>query len=200
MSETVSNQSSLWIRHKKKWLFLIGILGVGLLVWLWWFLSQPVSGTIHTTSENAVSGDVQKAEKKLYKGKNITFSYEGSYEEKSSQVSSVGPIVESLLLVTPTLDGRKIAVTVAKRETDDLMSDPSYQVRVMNRDMYSQSAFVVASYEGVMFEKNEAPFEKTAFFSYRGLIVSIALTSLFHAENLEEELNALLLDFEVSLN
>ncbi len=125
----------------------------------------------------------------------MIFSYEGAYDEKSSQPLPNGPVLESVFLATDAIDGRKIAVSVANRGTNDLSSDPSYQIRVNERTVYSESSFRVGPYSGTMFEKTEAPFEKIAFFSTDGLIVSMALTSLFRAEGLGAELEALVSDF-----
>lgn len=198
MSETVSNRSSGWARHRMLWLLLLMSVVIGCLIWAWWFLSQPVFGTIQVMPEATAPANEKIIEKKLYQGKKMTFSYQGSYDQKSSRVSIDGPILESILLANSTLDGRKIAVTVANRGTSDLMSDPSYQVRLNDRKTYRQSSFSVGSYEGEMFETTEAPFEKTAFFSTHGLIVSMALTSLFQLEGLGVELEALLADFSVT--
>lgn len=200
MTETVSNQPSLWIRHKKIGLWLLGsAVLAGSIVWLGWFLTRPVSGIIHTPSLDTPESDVKRLEKRLYEGNNFSFSYSGNYEEKSHQTALQGPVLESLLLATAALDGRKIAVTIANRGVPDLMSDPSYQVRVSDRYRYQSSAFVISNYEGVIFEKTEAPFEKTAFFTTRGLIVSVALTSLFRADGMKEELEEILSDFDIIL-
>lgn len=198
MSEKESNGLSMWVRHKKAGFLLLMSVIIGCFFWAWWFMSRPVFGTVHVMPVVTVPDDEITPERRLYKGKNMTFSYEGDYDEKSSQVSQDGPILESVLLATTTLDGRKIAVTIANRGTDDLASDPSYQFRLNERNIYKQSSFAEGSYDGVMFEKNEAPFEKNAFFSVQGVIVSVALTSLFRSESLGVELEALLADFKVS--
>lgn len=199
MSETLSNQSSHRERRRKRVftvLFLITLVGLG--YGLWWFLKQPVQGTIRAAVGGESTPQKKMSEKWLYQGKYITFSYEGSYEERSHQVFERPPVLESVLLTASSLDGRKIAVTVANRGTDDLESDPSYQMRMSDQATYEQSSFKTSSFQGEMFTQSEAPFEKTAFFTTRGLIVSVSLSSLFRVEGTAEEMEALLSDFHLS--
>ncbi len=177
------------------WLALLGITLAGLGV-LWWYLTRPVYGTIHTglTEENQGK---KVPEKRLYQGKLVTFSHDGVYEERSHRIPESGPVLESILLTASTMDGQKIAVTVANRGTSDLESDPSYQVRVSDKS-YERSSFSIASYHGEMFEKKSAPYEKTAFFSVEGRIVTVAVSALFTGERLGSELESLLSDFTLT--
>lgn len=199
MSDTVSNQPSFWSKNKKKIIWgglIVGFVGLGYV--LWWLMMQPVMGTVRVREVEGTSLQEKNLKKRLYQGKYVTFSYEGGYEEKSHQLSPKGPVLESVLLVSSAIDGRKIAVTVANRGTTDLESDPSYQIRVADRETYKQSPFSQVPFQGVLFEKNEAPFEKTIFLSSHGLIVSVALSSLFRQEGIEAELEALMSDFSIS--
>lgn len=192
MSEVVSNQAPQKKKRKKMWLALLCVALTGLGI-LWWYLTRPVYGTIHTGvgEQNQVD---KVPEKRLYQGNFVTFSHDGVYEERSHRIPKTGPILESILLTASTIDGRKIAVTVANRGTSDLESDPSYQVRVSD-DAYERSSFSIASYHGVMFEKKSAPYEKTAFFAVEGRIVTVSVSALFTGDTLGSELESLLSDF-----
>lgn len=174
----------------------MGFVGLGYV--LWWLMTQPVMGTVRVQEVEGTNLQEKNLKKQLYQGKYVTFSYEGGYEEKSHQLSPKGPVLESVLLTSSAIDGRKIAVTVANRGTTELESDPSYQIRVADRGTYTQSPFRNASFHGVLFEKKEAPFEKSIFLSSHGLIVSVALSSLFQLEGIDAELEALMSDFSIS--
>lgn len=195
MSEVVSNQAPPKNKRKKMWLAILGVTLTGLGI-LWWYLTRPVYGTIHTgvTEENQGK---KVPEKRLYQGKLVTFSHDGVYEERSHRIPEAGPVLESILLTASTMDGRKIAVTVANRGTIDLESDPSYQVRV-NDATFERSTFHISSQSGVMFEKKSAPFEKSAFFAVEGRIVTVAVSALFAGERLGSELESLLADFTLT--
>ena len=129
----------------------------------------------------------KKSEKRLYKGKFLEFFHEAAYVEKSHSTPEGGPIVETVFLSTKDVEGRKIAITVVYRGTTDLTSDPSFQLRQASPQEYHSKNFKEGAWQGVLFEKKSAPFERTIFLEKNGYIISISLTSPFSSDGLEEE-------------
>lgn len=180
-------------RHRGVVLFLsLFAIGVGCF-FLWRFLERPNIGTIYPGKLPAVPESfAQNKEKKQYTGKYIDFSYPALYFEKRHELPVNGPVKESVFLSANDVEGRKIALVVADRGTSDFMSDPSFQMRMKASSGYASSPLTDLPFQGILFEKNEAPFEVTSFFILQGLIVSVSVTSPFSIEGLKQELLTLL--------
>lgn len=178
--------------------FFVTLLVVGL-YFLWHFMNEKATGVVYQIEKDIFSSDKEQ-EIRLYKGKYVHFSSAGTYEEKTHEIPEKGPIKESILLATSGSDWKRIAVTVASRGTDDLSSDPSFQMRAHAPGEYEKSSFSQsqAPFSGVFFEKNTQPFERTAFFALDEYIVSISATSLLRSDGLETELSEIIssLQFE----
>ncbi|MBP9697664.1 MAG: hypothetical protein KBD65_00505 [Candidatus Moranbacteria bacterium] len=200
----MSTRENIWfagVRTQKKILwggFFVTLLVVGL-YFLWHFMNEKATGVVYETEKDISSSDKEQ-EIRLYKGKYVHFSSAGTYEEKTHEIPEKGPIRESILLATSGSDWKRIAVTVTFRGTDDLSSDPSFQMRANASGEYEKSSFSQpqAPFSGVFFEKNTQPFERTAFLPLNGYIVSISVTSLLRSKELETELSEIIssLQFE----
>ncbi len=154
---------------------------------LWQFLQRKVEGSIQVRDSGADQVSDIKSQKKLYKGKFIEFFHGSGYVEKSHFTPESGPVVETLLLSTLDVEGRKIAVTVAYRGVPDLTSEPAFQLRQGTPEEYQPKNFQEGLWRGVLFEKNTAPYERTVFFEKNGYIISISITSPFESDDFEEE-------------
>ena len=190
-SETIFERSNQINREKKRhrgvvlFLLIISIF-FGFLL-LWRFLNSPAVGTVGPGMLPKTEESFEKnTERKRYSGKYLTFSYPAVYLEKYHELPEGGPIKERALLSTNDVEGRKIAVTVAKREGGDLLSDPSFQMRKLATEEYQERDATVGSYHGVLFEKSELPSEVTFFVTREGYIISISVSSPFGRDGLEE--------------
>lgn len=187
-SEEVS-QNKEGASNKKK--VLAGVLVTLLFLvgcFVWWLWHRKAVGTIRVPEMYQEESAVKKQEKKLYQGKFFTFLYDEGYLEKTHSLPESGPIKETLFLSTSDVEGRKIAVTLADRGTNDLVSDPSFQLRQNSHEEYQSRPFEVAPFQGTLFQKNTQLFEVTAFFTYQGKIMTLSITSPFSLEGLEKEL------------
>lgn len=175
------------MRKKRKtvWIAVLLLCVVGYS--LWQFLQRKVEGSIQVRDLGAAQVSDTKSEKKFYEGKFIEFFHSPGYVEKSHSTPESGPVVETLLLSTLNVEGRKIAVTVAYRGVSDLMSEPAFQLRQGIPKEYQSKNFQEGLWRGVLFEKNTAPFERTVFFEKNDYIISISITSPFESDDLEEE-------------
>jgi len=200
----MSNRENIWfagVRTQKKILwggFFVTLLVVGL-YFLWHFMNEKATGVVYGT-EKEVSSPEKKQDIRLYEGKYVHFSSAATYEEKTHEIPEKGPVKESILLATSGSEGKRIAVTVAFRGTDDLSSDPSFQMRANASGEYEKSSFSQsqAPFSGVFFEKSTQPFERTAFFALDEYIVSISVTSLLRSDGLEAELSEIISSLQLT--
>lgn len=189
--ETIEPEQSQKSPYQKRRKFVW--MGISLLLiggyFLWWFFQRKAVGTIRVTDISTVESSDKMSEKRLYKGKFTTFSHGAIYEERAHLLPESGPLKESVFLSATDVEGRTIAVTVADRGTEDLSSDPAFQMRQMTTKEYHQKNFQEGVWRGVLFEKNTAPFESTGFFVKNGFIMSVSVTSPFRGDDIEDELH-----------
>lgn len=187
-AETVIEQGFLQ-RHRKKMVIFVVLLSLMVgFVLIWYFLRAPAKGNVHTVIQKQQDSFDENQEKRLYKGKFVEFSYRALYAEKSHEIADKGPIQERIWLTAPDVEGRKIAIVVAKREGNDLSSEPSYSMRHNDQATYRSTPLKGMDFDGVVFTNHVAPFEVVAFFRRGGFIISVSLTSLFKSEGLDTEL------------
>lgn len=193
------NQQKERVPNKKKvllWLSSVLLFIAG--CYLWWFLQGKAVGTIRVQDSDEGVSLNKKSEKRLYKGKFVEFSHDSEYVEKFHHLPETGPVREALLLSTLDVEGRKIAVTVTYRGTEDLASEPAFQIRQTTPDEYYSKNFEEGDWKGVLFEKNRAPFERTVFIAKSGFITSISITSPFRGDGIEDEIRMLTRDLSFS--
>ncbi|MFZ3031814.1 MAG: hypothetical protein WA082_02150 [Candidatus Moraniibacteriota bacterium] len=179
-------------------LFLFGaVLFSGALYAVWLFLQRPAVGVIRTgTLPVKDEGFDQGNEQKYFRGAHFSFSYPGTYAEKSHSLPASGPIKETLFLLATDLEGRKIAVTVEERVGGGLEASPSFQMRASDPQTYERTSMKKSGLDTVLFTKNSPVFEQTAFFQKNDLVVSIAVTSSFSPDALLGDLDDIFQDFE----
>lgn len=185
------------VRNMVLWV-CIGLLCIGS-YFVWRFFHGKAQGVIWIQDHDLVESRDKNTEKRLYKGKFVTFSHSARYEEKTHSLPTSGPVKEVIFLSATDVEGRKIAVTVADRGTANLESDPAFQFRQMTQKEYQSKTFQEGIWQGVLFERSTSLYERTFFFSNKGLIISFSITSPFSGDDLEEELRAMMRSFSLSL-
>ena len=156
---------------------------------LWFFLQKPAMGTVRVGTEETKEAAFDRSqEKKRYEGKYLSFSYSGTYEEKTHTLPVKNPVKESIFLSNSDLEGRKIAVMVEERPNGGLEESPSFQMRMMEEDIYQSESFSLNDFEGIIFSTDKSIFEQSAYFRYEGNIVTVTLTSALTDKGLKEEL------------
>jgi hypothetical protein len=170
--ETIESEKPQKSPHQKR--KIIVFMGILLLLiggyFLWWLFQRKAVGTIRVMDLSIVESLDKKNEKKLYRGKFVTFSHGLMYEERAHLLPESGPLKESVFLFATDVEGRTIAVTVADRGTEDLSSDPAFQMRQITTKEYYQKNFQEGAWRGILFEKNRVPFERTGFFAKTALL------------------------------
>lgn len=167
---------------------LIGIFSVGAYSF-WYFLQKPSLGTIKPgTLPVEEESFAQDGEKKLYKGQYITFSYPGSYSEKSHELIESGSVREKIIFFGDESQGKRMAILVEERPEKNLDASPAFQMRMKDRKQYESEIIGVGNDKKVIFTKNSQVFETTAFFMKKNLLVSVSVTSSIHLDGLREDL------------
>lgn len=201
----LSLNPKLW----KQWTAII-IFIAGLL--LFYYLGQPAKGSIKTLSpadikepkkEETFLGNkarqefIQKAikigeeEKKTegystYSGKRLSFQYPNSYELKTNESTTSG-ILEKAVLLGTGVSSKKLAITAVETPNGNSLDDVSgVQMRRLNPKKYQEKTLDLPGKKGILFEKKDGSFEKTAFFLKDQILYTIALTSV----NMDSALDA----------
>lgn len=196
--ESDQQQERMWSKRTAlAWVSIAMLCVVG--YFLWQLLQKKVEGKIRVKEPESVEALHENNEKKLYKGKFVEFFHGDEYIEKSHSTLESGPIVETIFLATPDVEGQKLAVTVAYRGNANFASDPAFQFRQVTLGDYRSKSIQEGIWQGVLFENDAAPFEKTVFLEKNGYIMSISLSSPFGSDDLEEEILAIIRGFSFSL-
>ncbi len=183
-----SEEKSKGRRKIVLFLLLVGIFSVGA-YYIWYMVQKPSIGTIKPgTLPAEPESFAQNSEKKLYKGKYITFSYPGSYSEKSHDVPKDGPVKEKIIFSGDESQGKRMAIMVEERPEKNLDASPSFQMRVKDPKRYEKEIRETGNDTKVIFTKNSQGFEMTAFFMKRNLLVSVSVTSSIHLDGLRNDL------------
>lgn len=176
---------------------LIIIFFCGAVYFLWLFFQTPAVGVIRPgvvpKKEDAFD---QSTETKHFAGTYFSFSYPGKYQEVSHTFPETGPVKETLLLSASDVEGKKIAITAEKRDTDTFDASPSFQMRRNDFKTYGRSSLKWQDLDGVLFTKNSQVFEQTVFFRKNNFILSISTTSPFSLETLRGDLENILESLE----
>lgn len=193
---------SLNPKSRKLWIIII-ILVIGIV--LFYITQQPSRGTVKTLSPSDIKEPkkeeetslwnkarqqfVQKAIKigeeeekregySTYSGKYISFRYPNSYELKTNESSS-SAVSEQVILLGSGITPRKLTVMATKmiNTADSLEEVSGVAARRLKPKTYQEKPLDFSGKKGILFEKKEGGFEKTAFFLEDQILVTIALTS-----------------------
>lgn len=122
----------------------------------------------------------------LFEGKHFFFQYPNSYEVRTNEATGSGTLEKIILLGIGELP-KKIVITVAETQESSLSEISAVQARRLKPNIYTEEALAVAGEKGVVFAKTEKGFERVAFFLKNRLLITIALSSAFLREDLEND-------------
>ncbi len=179
-------------RSWRMWYRLVFFLIV--LVGLYFLLSYALSlkgvGTIKQSRPTEVAPTALVRTPKEFDGHYVNFSFPAPYTQRLDTVDENGPAVERILLDQEDKPKHSIAVVVQKREVTDVNEDPSYQARMNDPKTYVAEDFSEGDYHGTLFTKQSTVFEVSAFFTYKGYIMSMTTTAVLSDEGLRDDLLA----------
>lgn len=206
---------SLNPRSWKLWMMII-VLIAGFL--LFYITQLPAKGTIETLSssdikestreegsawnnarQEYVKKSIKIAEEEAgregygtYRGKYISFQYPNSYYLQTKESSS-SAVLEKVILLGSETSLRKLAVTATKIiNTDSLEEISGVQARRLKPKTYQEKPLDVFGKYGILFEKKEGGYEKTAFFLEDQILFTIALTSVNRDNDLDTDFDLIL--------
>lgn len=183
-------------RHQSKnrlvWWMVVTLCVAGAVLFLFRWMNQKSVGTI--VQDGISQGGIPQenpAEMVRYKGKYFTFDYLAHYQVRS--VNTVNyPVLEQVLLVEPSIEGRKISVVAQEIAAESLEEYPGFRMRSQDNMTYQQENLIKGGREYVLFTKTSSVFEVGAFFRQGNIAKSIVLSSPVKLDGLREELLQLL--------
>ncbi|OIQ04350.1 MAG: hypothetical protein COZ86_02365 [Candidatus Moranbacteria bacterium CG_4_8_14_3_um_filter_41_13] len=180
--------------HTKRniFLFIIFILLFGGIYILWLFLQSPAIGVIRTSSLPKEEAFDTGTETKQFVGTSFSFSYPGRYKERAHTLPEAGPVEESIFLSATDVEGKKITLTLEKRDADTLDASPSFQMRQNDKKTYTKSSFKWDGLDRVLFIKDSQVFEKILFLQRKNLFLIISVSSPFSLDTLSQDLEDIL--------
>ena len=191
---TMGSASETRYRSKNRfvWWIVVILCVAGAVLSLFRWMNQKSVGTI--VQEGISQGDMPQentAEMVRYKGKYFTFDYLAHYQVRS--VNTVNyPVLEQVLLVEPSIEGRKISVVAQEIAAETLKEYPGFRMRSQDNMTYQQENLIKGGWEYVLFTKTSSVFEVGVFFRKGNIAKSIVLSSPVKLDGLREELLQLL--------
>lgn len=181
------------IKSRKLWIIII-FLTAGLIVF--YFIRQPAKGTVKilppADTEESKKDSAGETGLDTYQGKYISFPYPDSYELKTKEASISG-ILERVVLLGRGISSNKLTVTAAKIiKADSLEEISGVQARRLKPKIYQEKPLEISGQKGIIFEKKEIGYEKTAFFLADQILVTIALTSVNRDSALDNDFDFIL--------
>ncbi len=179
-------------KNRFVWWIVVILCVAGAVLSLFRWMNQKSVGTI--VQEGISQGDMPQentAEMVRYKGKYFTFDYLAHYQVRS--VNTVNyPVLEQVLLVEPSIEGRKISVVAQEIAAETLKEYPGFRMRSQDNMTYQQENLIKGGWEYVLFTKTSSVFEVGVFFRKGNIAKSIVLSSPVKLDGLREELLQLL--------
>jgi hypothetical protein len=135
--------------------------------------------------ENNEEGD------SVYQGKHLSFRYPNSYNLQTSQFPS-GGILEKVILLSSGISQKKLAVTAIEMTGDDSLEEVSgIQMRRLKPETYQEEPLDISGKKGILFEKKEGGYEKTAFFLEGEILFTASLTSANRDSSLDTDFDSI---------
>lgn len=187
---------ALEIKYQSKnrfiwWIVAILCAAGSLVLFLHWMNQKSVGILIEEGISQRNPPREHLVETIRYKGKYFTFDYSAQYQVRPVDIIN-HPVLEQVLFVEPSIEGRKISIVTQEIPTPSLEEYPSFRMRLQDNDVYQQENLNMGGREYILFTKTSSVFEVGAFFRQGNIAKSIVLSSPIASEGLREELLQLL--------
>lgn len=147
---------------------------------------------IAKTIEKGKESEIKKAGIGSYDGNHISLQYPNTFELKTKETSESGTL-EKLIFLGREVAAKKLTIIISETNTINLEEISGVAARKLNTKRYLEKPIEVDREKGVLFEKMENGFERTAFFLKNKLLTTIALSSpSSFSEDLEREYSTIL--------
>ena len=163
------------IRNRRRLLVIIFLMiFVVILIWLIikWF-GSPAKGTFKTLIKESNRLNI---EPKKLDGNFFTVKYPDDYTVKVHEASGSGMLEKTILLGTG-MSSKKLLISVDKIQETSLVNISGVQYRQLKSTLYSEKTILLDGRSGLLYERKDGSYEKTAFFLQDGMVTVISLTA-----------------------
>lgn len=165
-------------KSSKKKILLVGcsLLGAATALVFLWYFRGPAEGTVRIVENVSKEAKSETLPPKRFEGKYFSFSYPADYVAR--EVDSDVVSAEKGLFVASGSASRIIAFSVQEMVGKTLSDIPSYQLRSMvKKSEYRRLERKTDAFDAVVFVTSEGGYEKTAFVSRGGVLLTLSVSS-----------------------
>lgn len=185
---------TLNIRNRRRPLVIIFLTAfVAILIWLvikW--SGSPAKGTFKTLVKESNRSQIENIEPKKLNGNYFTVKYPYDYTVKVQESSDSGTL-EKFILLGAGMSSKKLLISFDKTMETDISNISGVKNRRLKPALYLEKTIMLDGRNGLLYEKKDSSYEKTAFFLNNGLVATVSLTAPLANEDLNED-HAYILD------
>jgi len=163
---------------------LLGIFAVILICLAIKWISSPAKGTVKTLTEKPDSHQTTNPQK--LEGNFFIVKYPADYTVKVHEASDSG-ILEKAILLGTDASSKELLISFNKTQETDLSNIAAIQYRRLKSTLYLEKNVALDGRNGLLYERKDSSYEKTAFFIRDGIMTVISLTAPFANEDLNKD-------------
>ena len=179
-------------RFFRRVVFSIIVLFILWLVFLW--LKAPAKGTFKTVVKDQIRTQAVRTGPQQFDGTIFTVPYPDGYAFKDETASDSG-ILEKVILLGTDASSKKVTISSEQTIETDLSNISGVKYRQLNPKRYLEKPIELHGRNGLLYERLEDSYEKTAFFLQNGIVTVIALTAPLIHTDFDKDYTALLDNF-----
>lgn len=173
-------------------LFIIIILTIIVILVLRWF-SSPSKGTFKITSKKS-EAELSLVIAKTFDRKYYVLKDIPDFELKLSTESASGT-PDKIVLLGNDINSKKLVISTESATDGDITSVSGVTMRKQNPKLYTENIINLDGRQGIVFERSDNTFEKTAFFLHNGFSTTISYTSPMLNVDVNESYSRILSNF-----
>ncbi len=166
-------------------IFLIALVAVFLWLIVKW-LGSPAKGTFKTLVKEPDRFKTLNIEPKKLDGNFFTVTYPDDYRVKVHEASDSGTL-EKIILLGAGMSSKKLLISSDKTQETDLSNISAVQHRRPKSALYQEKTITLDGRDGLLYERKDGSYEKTAFFLQDGIVTVISLTAPLAHEDFNKD-------------
>lgn len=165
-----------------------------ILIWLaFLWLRAPSKGTFKTVVKESPAQTLGSGSQK-FDGTLFTVTYPDGFSLKDEVASDSGTL-EKIILLGTDVSSKKVTISSEQTKESDLSNISAVQYRRLNFKRYLEKPIELHGRNGLLYERLEDSYEKTALFLQDGIVTVIALTAPLIHTDFDKDYTALLDNF-----
>jgi hypothetical protein len=156
-------------------IFLIAFVVIFLWLIVKW-LGSPAKGTFKTLVKEPDPSKTLNIEPKKLDSKFFMVKYPDDYTVKVKEASDSG-MLEKIILLGAGMSSKKLLISSDKTQETDLANISAVQYRRLKPTLYLEKTVILDDRNGLLYERRDGSYEKTAFFLRDGIVTVISLTA-----------------------